>query len=715
MSANDKPGAEAQSAKLTRRQLCGTLAGAWLSSWVQLVDQCPGPLDGHRVWGQASTSVLQPLNRLPRTLHDWFETQVEAAAKKSALELAAIETADQARAFVEQCRQRVQESFGPLPERTPLQPRVSGIIETDVYTVEKIAFESRPQFFVTGNMYIPKAATRPVPGVIGVCGHSTNGKAAEAYQSFAQGLARLGFAAFLIDPIGQGERLQYPDAELKSTVGAGVLEHLMCGNQQTLVAEFFGTWRCWDAMRALDYLSTRPEVDPRKIGITGNSGGGTETTWLCGMDPRWAFAAPSCFVTTMLRNFQNELPQDIEQCPPRAMALGLDHFHFLAAMAPRPVIILAQEFDYFDARGSAETYERLKKLYGLLGATGNVQLHIGPDPHGYSKSNREAMYGFFQRAAGLPVSSQEPSLTIEPDARLFVTPRGQVVDFPSRTVFDFTREKAAVLAEKRGMVDAATLVDAVTEILKFPLAPIAPNDRILRLIGGRRYPLPHATTYAIETEPDLLTTVYRLSAKPHVSRLPANGPKCVLYVSHHSADEELRSHPWVRELCASAHQQQTEFLACDLRGIGESRPNTCGADSFLSAYGSDFFYAAHGLMLDRPLLGQRTYDLIQILSWLVMNGYTQIHLTAWGWGTLPSVFAALMHTHLRDTKLHTTLHSPLTSYQELADAATYQWPLSCLLPNVLTRFDLPDCYRALADRGLTLIDPVGAEGVPRPA
>jgi hypothetical protein len=95
----------------------------------------------------------------------------------------------------------------------------------------------------------------------------------------------------------------------------------------------------------------------------------------------------------------------MEQCPPRVLAHDLDHCDFLAAMAPKPVIIMAQEKDYFDARGSAETYERLKKLYTLLGKPENIQLHIGPDPHGYTQSNREAMYRFFGKVTGISAAA----------------------------------------------------------------------------------------------------------------------------------------------------------------------------------------------------------------------------------------------------------------------------------------------------------------------
>ena len=127
----------------------------------------------------------------------------------------------------------------------------------------------------------------------------------------------------IFDPIGQGERLQYAHAELKPAHRASAsASTCYAGNQQFLVGEFFGAWRAWDGIRALDYLLTRPEVDPKHVGITGNSGGGTMTTWLCGVEPRWTMAAPSCFVTTFRRNLENELPADTEQCPPHALALG---------------------------------------------------------------------------------------------------------------------------------------------------------------------------------------------------------------------------------------------------------------------------------------------------------------------------------------------------------------------------------------------------------
>src|SRR5262249_7737844 len=159
------------------------------------------------------------------------------------------------------------------------------------------------------------------------------------------------------------------------------------------------------------------------------------TTWLCGVESRWTMAAPSCFVTTFRRNLENELPADTEQCPPRSIAQHLDHADYLAALAPKPVIILAKERDYFDARGAEEAYRRLKSVYALLGAADNVKLFIGPTEHGYSKENREAMYQWFNRVTGVSDRQTEPDLTIEKDETLQCTKSGQVAELESRTVF----------------------------------------------------------------------------------------------------------------------------------------------------------------------------------------------------------------------------------------------------------------------------------------
>lgn len=685
---------------LSRRQWLRT-AGA---SAISIALPCPRAVAQEK----QPAAALAPLNRFPRTVQEWYVAQVRAAERRGDEARAKLKTKADAEAYVADVRKKVAQCFGPFPEKTPLNAKTTGTLKRDTYDVEKVIFESRPQFFVTANLYVPHAAKqKKAPGVVGSCGHSHDGKAAEAYQAFAQGLARMGYVVLIFDPIGQGERLQYAHVEKDHRPGVGVGEHLLAGNQQFLVGEFFGSWRAWDGVRALDYLLSRPEVDPKHVGITGNSGGGTMTTWLCGVESRWTMAAPACFVTTMRRNLENELPQDTEQCPPHALALGLDHSDFLACMAPKPVVILAKEKDYFDVRGAEEAYRRLRHLYKLLGAEDNVKLHIGPTGHGYSIENREAMYRWFNRATGVSDAKAEPKLVIEKEADLFAAPKGQVSELKSKTVFLFTERQNLVYAVKR-RPHFRTLGVTLEDLLKVPKRDGPPDYRILRPVAGRKYPKPHATTYVLETEAHAVAVVYRLGDEVLHSRPPKDDGPATLYVSHHSADAELRDEPLLAEMVKA--EPKRAFYALDVRGVGESRPDTCGGPNQAhTPYGSDYFYAIHGIMLDRPYIGQKTFDVLRVLDWLKEIGHNAVHLVARGWGAIPATFAAVLSPLVTQV----TLKNALVGYSDIAQTETYAWPLSCFVPDVLKTFDLSDCYEVLKTKKLKQIDVMGAADRPK--
>jgi dienelactone hydrolase len=674
--------------------LAGGLALSGLGLPSALRGQSPAP---------AAPPGIDPYQRFPRMVHEYYVTKVRGIERRGLEKKAALSNQAEAEAYIAEVREKIVKAFAPMPtKKTPLNAKVTGVIERDTYTVEKILFESRPKFYVTANLYLPK--NRPgdkVPGVVGSCGHSQNGKCAEAYQSFAQGLARLGTACLIFDPIGQGERSQYVDPAGTLLIKGTTTEHNHAGNQMELVGEFLGSWRAWDGIRALDYLLSRPEIDPQHVGITGNSGGGTMSTWLIGLERRWTMGAPACFVTTWRRNLENELPQDNEQCPPRALAYGLDHDDFLAAMAPKPIIILAQSRDYFDARGSEESYGRLRHLYKLLGAEKNIQLHIGPDEHGYSQPNREAMYRFFNSLTGASEAATEPALVIEEDKTLQCTPTGQVVLDPgSRTVFSFTQAKAERLknAREAAPLSGAPLKEAVRETLKLPQRDPAqaPDYRILRSYGPKRgYPKDHWIHYAVATEPGIHSLCTVLFDAPHVASLPAapeGEGKVVLWIAEQSADAELREDPTLSEL-ASTQKPGTLLVACDVRGVGESLPVTAGNQPH-SYYGSDYFYAAFANMLGKPYLGGKTHDALRVIDLLASRGWTEIHLAAKGKATLIAGLAACLDDRVKLV----TLDNRLESWHSLATEEHYQWPLSHLLFGVLKTWDLPEVWKSLESR-----------------
>ena len=205
-----------------------------------------------------------------------------------------------------------------------------------------------------------------------------------------------------------------------------------------------------------------------------------------------------------------------------------------------------------------------------------------------------------------------------------------------------------------------------------------------------------------ETSVCTQATRKNMAYTPH--SLSMNCFRTRFYLPHLSSDQELRVDARIREL----ETANPAFFACDYRGIGESRPDTCRPDSFLDMYGSDFHYASLATMLGESFVAWRVHDVLATLDWMASFGYDQVHLVAQGWGTIPGAVAALLDDRVKRVTL---IHAPV-SFSELAEAPLQQWPFSALLPGVLTQFDLPDVYRELAGKELQVIEPWGAAGEP---
>lgn len=206
---------------------------------------------------------------------DGFLTEVAKQCwEERAAAVARIRTPDEVAARQAYIRKKVLEALGGFPtEKTPLNARITGTLERDGYRVEKLIYESLPRFYVTANLYLPTTGSPPYPAVLGASGHSANGKAMEAYQRVWISLAKRGFVVLAWDPPGQGERYEYFDAVRGKPRFGSTAEHTMAGVQCLLTGSNFARYELWDAVRGLDYLLTRPDVDPKRIGVAGNSGG----------------------------------------------------------------------------------------------------------------------------------------------------------------------------------------------------------------------------------------------------------------------------------------------------------------------------------------------------------------------------------------------------------------------------------------------------------
>ena len=255
-------------------------------------------------------------NPYQHSVIDYYVSRLREMRRERKELLSSLSSLDDALAYQKRMRDAVAAAFAPFPkEKCPLQSEVTGVIQCDGYRIEKVRFFSRPGYMVTANLYVPDGLVKPAPAVLGACGHSILGKGSDVYQKFPIRLVKNGFVVLLYDPVHQGERNQYVNLKYLGQGNGLCQAHNVMGEQLELVGESMPSWRAWDGIRALDYLLTRHEVDAKRIGITGNSGGGTLSEWIWANDSRLAFAGPSCHVTTFMGNLENELATDAEQCP----------------------------------------------------------------------------------------------------------------------------------------------------------------------------------------------------------------------------------------------------------------------------------------------------------------------------------------------------------------------------------------------------------------
>ena len=304
-------------------------------------------------------------------LLSWMDgiAQKQLDAREAAIR--GIQSTGQAERRKQEVRAKILECIGGLPDYSgPLNARVTGEIRHSGYLVEKVVFESLPRYLVTANLYRPAERGR-FPGVLLPLGHWEQGK--PAVQRIAGNLALKGFVVLAYDPVGQGERLQAFDKRLGASLTPGATtQHILNGAQSILMGESFARYRIWDAKRALDYLLSRPEVEPDRIGCTGCSGGGTLATFISALDPRIKVAAPTCYMNSFRVLFRGPVG-DSEQSFPNFLSSGLDQTDFVELFAPKPWLIGSTEEDFFTPEGARLVCEEAQRWYGIYGAREKVK------------------------------------------------------------------------------------------------------------------------------------------------------------------------------------------------------------------------------------------------------------------------------------------------------------------------------------------------------
>ena len=286
-------------------------------------------------------------------------------------------------------RERLRADFaralGGFPERCDLDVQVRGCVTRQGYRVEKLLFTSVPGHHVTAHLFLPDDARSraPYPAILMPCGHDDEGKASRNHQRAAVIAAQAGFAALLYDPLDQGERLQ------QGTMAKGnVTGHVNAGLRAHLLGWGFARFRIWDGMRALDVLSARPDIDPRRIGVAGMSGGGTLSAYLFALDDRLAAGCPMGFITNVRSLATGIGPQDCEQIVFGQLTFGLNHLGLMAAAFPRPVCPGFTYEDMFPYAGSLSTWQQAQALYSRHGFADRVDKLECPGKHGWYESEK---------------------------------------------------------------------------------------------------------------------------------------------------------------------------------------------------------------------------------------------------------------------------------------------------------------------------------------
>jgi dienelactone hydrolase len=377
-----------------------------------------------------------------------------------------------------QVRGKVLSLIGGLPDyHGPLNPRVAKTTPRTGYVIEHLTFESLPNYLVTANLYRPARAGR-YPAVLMSMGHWDSGKGAG--QLIAVNLVRRGFVVLVYDPVGQGERQQAYDARFgRSMVGGPVEQHFINGPAAILMGQAVSRYFIHDGMRAIDYLVSRPEVDPDRIGATGCSGGGTQTTYIAALDPRVKVAAVACYMNSFRTLFPGPSLGDSEQSVPGFIAAGLDQTDYVELFAPKPWLITSTEDDFFTPPGARQVFEEAQHWYEIHDAADRVKWVVGPGGHGTPPVVRQAIYDWMVRWLKPEAGGATDEVTdLLPDDALLVTAKGQV---EGRELYEIIKETP----RSRGTLEELSAF--VTRLVADNPA-IARNSRILAPSSRERHP-----------------------------------------------------------------------------------------------------------------------------------------------------------------------------------------------------------------------------------
>ena len=601
-------------------------------------------------------------------------------------------------AYITRVQHKMQQLAGTFPERTDTEGRVEGRVEGPGFTVEKIIFKSRPGHYVTAHLYLPTTGTKH-PVCIEMCGHGLNGKGTGSGTAIQ--MARNGIAVFVTDPIGQGEMQQLIDADGKNKTRGVTTAHTLLAPVYNLLGSSLAAQMYWDNSRAIDYLSTRSDIDIAHVGCYGFSGGGTEASYLLALDPRIQAAAVGLFFSDRTRTLEIHGPSDGCQWIPGEGALGINHADMALCMAPRPFLVLDGLYDFVDHYGALRGMKELQAAYHVLGADQQVSQYYCADGHACPPDAMEHLVGWMKR--WLQQSAEAPQIADVSwrGQDMLCTRRGQVnleFDDAQSTMQDALRQYEALAPQRAAFVrqPLATVRQQVCAVLgldasvlsREPLPQTLPGSAMAQAV------IPSGRTHGKDYEE------YRF-------QLNREGEMPVAVVVR-IPDAATPTSPIQLHLCEQGkasflndrdRQDMTTdgsiIIAADVRGVGEMEdPFSYNLTKY---WNREWRCAVVALHEGRPLIGQRVVDVLTLLDFCTNHELLQGHpIHAYGDGLFGPV---LMHATVLDDRLQrVTLTRTLKTWRDYLENPLQHDMYSNVVPGVLQYYDLPDLVKLAAGR-----------------
>ncbi len=618
----------------------------------------------------ALASLKAQTGDLPDMLLAYFARRLEAARPKTPPTPAEI-------------RRLLREITGPYPAPTASVARIAKTTPKNGYRIENLLFQSQPDYWVTANLWVPSNAAK-APAILMPRGHFDPDRMMGDYQQIAFDLVRAGFVVLSYDPIGQGPRRQKwseSGAQFDGLITTA-LEHALIGNKLALLGESAAGWQIRDAMAAVDYLATRPEVDPARIGLADHSDNGAETALICAVDSRIACAALHA------ARFGHRWPpdpttwivvDDTQEYLPGAAAHGIDFCETFAAMAPRPLLMLRENLD----GGFDSAVDHLREQYRLAGELAKFGVQSADASQDWPARLRMETVAWFARWF---------RTAAPPKTETDVIPASGLREVcPGKSVYELIRERAA------GLPPSGITVERLRAIIR-PLTGKRDPVVVLNSLNDGELRIDRLQ---IPSEPGI-----RLPARLVRPTMP-NG-KVVVYVSGDTTKldpvttgDDVEDPPPPDRTPEKLAAKGYTVLAVDVRGIGEMSPRI-PRRGFRVPYhhlmNRDMALNMMAWSFGDSLFAMRVRDVLQAVDHATTLG--EVWVAGKDMGATWAVFAGALDQRVK----HVITEKGLASWKSMVENDRFHAASSQIHWGILRECDIPQVAGLIAPRRVTVLD-----------